>query len=604
MEVKGDEKLYKIRHSLAHVLAQAVLQIRPAAKLAFGPPVDDGFYYDFMFEEPLTPDLFPDIEKRMRKIIAERQEFVASKLSAADAVAHLKKLNQNFKAEYCEELAAGGEKEIGFYTNGPFEDMCAGPHLKHTGEIPPDCFKIDTLAGAYWRGSEKNPQLTRIYGLAFANRAELDAFVKRREEAKKRDHRRLGQELGIFTFSDEVGQGLPLWMPNGTVIRDELEKLGKEEERRDGYVRVATPHITKDKLYYRSGHLPFYKSDMYSPLEIDGEQFYLKPMNCPHHHQIYLAQPHSYRELPLRLAEYGQCYRYENSGALSGLMRVRGFCQNDSHIYCRYDQAKEEFLKVMRLHARHYDLMGIKEYYMRFSKPDLNKLDKYVNEPHKWLAAMKIVKEAMDESGYPYVEADGEAAFYGPKIDFMVKSVIGVEYAISTNQLDFLATERFGLTYTGEDGKDHPVYVIHRAPLGSHERFIAFLIEQYAGSFPTWLSPVQAMVIPIADRHNEYGRKVYEALRNADVPTAYGGVRVEIDESRESMQKKIRNAQMRKIPYMLIAGDNEARDGSVSVRLRNGQDLKAMSLEKFLERIGKEVKDRKDVLTEAVPAAA
>ncbi|MBX7143427.1 MAG: threonine--tRNA ligase [Oligoflexia bacterium] len=604
MEVKGDEKLYKIRHSLAHVLAQAVLQIRPGAKLAFGPPVDDGFYYDFMFDEPLTPDLFPDIEKRMRKIIAERQEFVASKLSSQEAIAHLKKLNQNFKAEYCEELAAGGEKEIGFYTNGPFEDMCAGPHLKHTGEIPPDCFKIDTLAGAYWRGSEKNPQLTRIYGLAFSNRSELDAFVKRREEAKKRDHRRLGQELAIFTFSDEVGQGLPLWMPNGTVMRDELEKLGKEEERRDGYVRVATPHLTKDKLYYRSGHLPFYKSDMYSPLEIDGEQFYLKPMNCPHHHQIYLAQPHSYRELPLRLAEYGQCYRYENSGALSGLMRVRGFCQNDSHIYCRFDQAKEEFLKVMRLHARYYDLMGIKEYYMRFSKPDLNKLDKYVNEPQKWLAAMKIVKEAMDESGYPYVEAEGEAAFYGPKIDFMIKSVIGVEYAISTNQLDFLATERFGLTYTGEDGKDHPVYVIHRAPLGSHERFIAFLIEQYAGSFPTWLSPVQAMVIPIADRHNEYGRKVYEMLRNADVPTAYGGVRVEIDESRESMQKKIRNAQMRKIPYMLIAGDNEARDGTVSVRLRSGQDLKAISLEKFMQRITQEVKQRRDLVSEAVPAAA
>jgi threonyl-tRNA synthetase len=594
MEVKGNEKLYKIRHSLAHVLAQAVLQIRPTAKLAFGPPIDDGFYYDFLFEEPLTTEDFGDIEKRMRKIIGEQQKFVGSSMPAAEAIQHLKKLGQNFKAEYCEELVGQGEKEIGFYVNGPFEDMCAGPHVEHTGQIPADCFKIDTLAGAYWRGSEKNPQLTRIYGLAFTNKKELEAFVQKREEAKKRDHRRLGQDLKIFTYSDDVGQGLPLWMPNGTVLRDELEKLAREEERRDGYVRVATPHLTKDKLYYRSGHLPYYKSDMYSPIDIDGEQFYLRPMNCPHHHQIYLAEPHSYRDLPLRLAEYGQVYRYENSGALSGLMRTRGFCQNDSHIYCRFDQAKTEFLKVMKLHARYYDMMGIKEYYMRFSKPDLNKLDKYVNEPAKWIAAMKIVQEAMDESGFPYVEAEGEAAFYGPKIDFMIKSVIGVEYAISTNQLDFLATERFGLTYKGEDGKDHPVYVIHRAPLGSHERFVAFLIEQFAGAFPTWLSPVQAVVVPIADRHNEYGQKVYELLRNADIPTANGGVRIELDDSRESMQKKIRNAQTRKIPYMLVVGDKEAQDNTVSVRLRNGTDLKAMSLDSLLERILTEVKQRRD----------
>jgi threonyl-tRNA synthetase len=594
MEVKGNEKLYKIRHSLAHVLAQAVLQIRPTAKLAFGPPIDDGFYYDFLFDEPLTSENFADIEKRMRKIIGEQQKFVGSSLKASEAIEHLKKLGQNFKAEYCEELVSQGEKEIGFYVNGTFEDMCAGPHVEHTGQIPADCFQIDSLAGAYWRGSEKNPQLTRIYGLAFGNRKELDAFIQRREEAKKRDHRRLGQELKIFTYSDDVGQGLPLWMPNGTVLRDELEKLAKEEERRDGYVRVATPHLTKDKLYFRSGHLPYYKSDMYSPIEIDGEQFYLRPMNCPHHHQIYLAEQHSYRDLPLRLAEYGQVYRYENSGALSGLMRTRGFCQNDSHIYCTFDQAKAEFLKVMQLHARYYDMMGIKEYYMRFSKPDLNKLDKYVNEPEKWIAAMKIVQEAMDESGYPYVEAEGEAAFYGPKIDFMIKSVIGVEYAISTNQLDFLATERFGLTYKGEDGKEHPVYVIHRAPLGSHERFVAFLIEQFAGAFPTWLSPVQAVVVPIADRHNEYGKKVYELLRNADVPTAYGGVRVELDDSRESMQKKIRNAQTRKVPYMLVVGDKEAQDNTVAVRLRNGTDLKAMSLDSFLARFTLEVKQRRD----------
>lgn len=596
MEANTNDPLYKLRHSLAHVLAQAVLQIRPNAKLGFGPPIDDGFYYDFIFETPLTPEEFPDIEKRMRKIIADRQGFSEKKLSAASAVQHLKDQNQNFKVEFCQELIAQGEKEIGFYTNGPFEDMCRGPHVEHTGQIPPDCFKIDTLAGAYWRGSEKNPQMTRIYGLAFQNKQTLNEYIVKREESKKRDHRKLGQELGIFILSEDVGQGLPLWMPSGAIIREELEKVAKEEERKEGYQRVFTPHITKDKLYYRSGHLPFYRQDMYSPIDIDGEQFFLKPMNCPHHHQIYLANPHSYRELPIRLAEYGQCYRHEDSGALTGLMRVRGFCQNDAHIYCRFDQAKDEFIKVMQLHARYYDIFQIKDYFMRFSKPDLAKLDKYVNEPEKWIKAMEIIKQAMDESGFPYVEAAGEAAFYGPKIDFMIKSVIGNEYAISTNQLDFLATERFDLHYKAEDGSDQPVYVIHRAPLGSHERFVAFLIEQYAGAFPVWLSPVQAMIVPIADRHVEYAKKVHERLFSADVPTVHGGVRVEIDDSRESMQKKIRNAQMKKIPYMLVIGDKEVQDGTVSVRLRNGNDLKAMSVDTFFERINLEIRTRKDTV--------
>jgi threonyl-tRNA synthetase len=485
-----------------------------------------------------------------------------------------------------------GANQVSFYQTGDFVDLCRGPHVENSSQT--GVFKLSNITGAYWRGNEKNKQLQRVYGLVFATKEELDYYLWQQEEAKKRDHRKLGQDLEIFTFSEDVGQGLPLWLPNGTIIREELERLAKEEERREGYSRVATPHITKDKLYYRSGHLPYYREDMYAPITIDEEEYFLKPMNCPHHHQIYLAKPRSYRDLPLRLAEYGQVYRFEQSGALSGLMRTRGFNQNDSHIYCREDQAKDEFLKVMRLHARYYDLLGVKEYYMRFSKPDLNKLDKYVNEPEKWRAAIAIIEQAMQESGLPYIEAPGEAAFYGPKIDFMIKSVIGNEYAISTNQLDFLATERFQLFYTGEDNKDHPVYVIHRAPLGSHERFVAFLLEHYAGVFPTWLAPVQAIIIPISDRHNAYAEQVYQQLFNADVPTAPGGIRVELASGNDTLNKKTRNAETRKIPYILVVGDKEVESGQVNVRKHGGVQLGTLAVEDLIARINQEVRSRQD----------
>jgi len=379
------------------------------------------------------------------------------------------------------------------------------------------------------------------------------------------------------------------------VIRQELEFLAVQEERKDGYKRVSTPEITKENLYIRSRHLAYYGEDMYSPIDIEGENYYLKPMNCPHHHMIYLATRHSYRELPLRLAEYGHCYRYEASGGLSGLMRVRGFTQNDAHIYCRFDQAKEEFIKVMRLHARYYDLMDIKEYYMRLSLPDLDKLDKYVDQPDKWLKALEIIKEAMKESGYAYVEGPGEAAFYGPKIDFMIKSAIGTEYTISTNQLDFLATQTFDLKYIGEDGADHPVYVIHRAPLGTHERFTAFLIEHYAGAFPVWLAPIQVRVIPISEKVADYAQKVMDTLFATPVVNGTAGLRVDIDTSNERMQKKIRDAQLQKIPYMLVVGEREAAEGKVAVRLRSGKDLGAMPLEQFTARIKQEAESRKDV---------
>jgi threonyl-tRNA synthetase len=419
--------------------------------------------------------------------------------------------------------------------------------------------------------------------------------LHRLAEAERRDHRRIGKELELFTFSPDVGAGLPLWMPNGMVIRQELEFLALQEERRDGYRRVATPHIAKDALYLRSRHLPYYAEDMYQPLDIDGEKYYLRPMNCPHHHLIYGATRHSYRELPLRIAEYAQDYRYEASGGLSGLMRVRGFCQNDAHIYCRYDQAEEEFIRVMQLHARYYDLMDIKEYYMRLSLPDTANLEKYVNEPEKWLAAAEIIRAAMKKSGYPFVEAKGEAAFYGPKVDFMIKSVIGTEYAISTNQLDFLATETFGLNYIGEDGREHPLYVIHRAPLGSHERFTAFLIEHYAGAFPTWLAPIQARIIPITDRVADYALGVRDRLTALQVVNGTAGLRVDIDLSAERMQRKIREAQTWKIPYMLVIGDKEAQSDSVAVRLRSGKDLGPMPLETFMNRIRREAESRHDV---------
>jgi threonyl-tRNA synthetase len=595
-------------------MAAAIHQLWPQAKFGVGPAIDNGFFYDVELPETLKLEDLEKIELAMRQLKNKKVPFERIELPIDDAIALMDKLGQRYKVELLGLLkergstavakdtgdddavgvgeGAGGVPTVSLYKTGDFIDLCRGPHVRNAGEI--GHFRLNRLAGAYWRGDARNPQLQRIYGLCYPTKEEVEKALWQIEEAKKRDHRKLGAELGLFTFSADVGAGLPLWLPKGTVMRQELEFLALQEERRDGYVRVATPQITKEALYYRSRHLPYYKDDMYPPIDIEGENFYLRPMNCPHHYQLYLAQKHSYRELPLRLAEYGQVYRYEPSGGLSGLMRVRGFCQNDAHIFCRYDQAKDEFLKVMRLHARYYDLMGIEEYYMRLSLPDLGKLEKYVNEPQKWLAALEIVRVAMKESGYPFVEADDEAAFYGPKVDFMIKSAIGTEFAISTNQLDFLATETFGLTYVGDDGAEHPVYVIHRAPLGSHERFVAFLIEHFAGAFPVWLSPIQIRVVPITDRQNDYALALRDKIFEVPVMNGTSGLRVDVDLSNERMQKKIRNAQTEKIPYMLVVGDREAAEGKVAVRLRSGKDLGAMPLEAFIARVKGEAESRHD----------
>jgi threonyl-tRNA synthetase len=590
---KKDEKsLELIRHDAAHLLAMAVQELFPGTQVTIGPAIDDGFYYDFARAEPFTPEDLPKIEAKMHEIVKQARPTRREVWPRDKAVKHFQDIGEKYKAELIASIPAN--EDVSIYYHGDWHDLCRGPHFRTTADIG-DAFKLTKIAGAYWRGDAKNAQLQRIYGTAWRDKKELDTYIERLAEAEKRDHRKLGRELELFTFSPDVGPGLPLWMPNGMVIRQELEFLALNEERKDGYRRVATPHITKEALYYRSRHLPYYAESMYAPLDIDGENYYLRPMNCPHHHLIYAATRHSYRELPLRIAEYGQDYRYEASGGLSGLMRVRGFCMNDAHIYCRYDQAKDEFIRVMKLHARYYDLMDIKEYYMRLSLPDLDKLDKYVDEPEKWLDALKIIRQAMDESGLKYVEGKGEAAFYGPKIDFMIKSVIGTEYTISTNQLDFLATQTFDLKYIGEDGADHPVYVIHRAPLGTHERFTAFLIEHYAGAFPTWLAPIQARVIPISDKAADYAQKVLDALFNTPVVNGTAGLRVDIDTSNERMQKKIRDAQLQKIPYMLVVGEREAAEGKVAVRLRSGKDLGPMPLESVISRIKTEAESRVDV---------
>ncbi len=609
-------QLQLTRHSCAHLMAAAIQELWPTAKFGVGPAIKNGFYYDVLFDEPIGAEDLAVIETRMKALQKKKLPFTLTDRPIGGAIAFMQEHHQPFKVELLNLLKEkgstavaketgdgdvvgdGGVDHVTFYEVGTFVDLCRGPHVRNTAAT--GHFKLTQIAGAYWRGDERNVQLQRIYGLCFETKDALEKEVWRIEQAKLRDHRKLGKELQLFSFSPEVGSGLPIWLPKGTVLRDELTRLARDEERKDGYQPVVTPVITKADLYYKSGHLPFYKGDMYEPMDIDGEKFYLRPMNCPHHHQVFLAKPLSYRNMPMRIAEYGDVYRYEASGALSGLMRTRGFCQNDAHLYCRYDQAKDEFVRVMRLHARYYKLFDIQDFYMRLSLPDLTKLDKYVNKPDKWIAALEIIRAAMAETGYNYVEAEGEAAFYGPKIDFMIRSAIGTEYAISTNQLDFLASDRFGLTYVGEDGTQHPVYVIHRAPLGSHERFVAFLIEHYAGAFPTWLAPVQLRVIPIADRHIDYARKVVEHFFSADVATGTGGLRIDMDDSSERMQKKIREGQLEKIPYFLVVGDREEQDGTASVRLRSGRDLGSMPLDAILDRVKHEIAHRRDIVDEAV----
>ena len=597
MSEKVKDDLYCIRHSLSHVLAQAVLEIRPGSKLGFGPPIDDGFYYDFILSEPIEEGDFKDIEKRMRKIINQKQEFTEENLPQDEALARIESMGEPYKKEYAQELfdTRQGMDSLRFYTNGTFVDMCEGPHVKDTGELPADAFKLRSIAGAYWRGSEKNAMMTRIYAWAFKTKDELKEYARKWQEAQARDHKKLGKELHLYTISEEIGKGLPLWMPNGTVVRDELEKYMPELEFKDGYQRVATPHLAKTSLYEKTGHLPYYKDGMYPFMDVkegageDGMTSYvLKPMNCPHHHMIYNAEKRSYRDLPLRLAEYGHCYRYEDSGSLSGMLRVRGMCMNDAHIYCTAESIQEEFLAVMEMHRVLYEKLGIHDYHMRLSTwdPDDPKgKEKYVNNPLAWEDSQVRVREAMKQSGLPFDEVKGEAAFYGPKIDFQFKTVTGREETASTNQLDFAIPERLNMVYTAADGSEKHPYVIHRAPAGTHERFVAFLIEHFAGAFPTWLAPVQVKIVPVADKYVEYGEKLKKELRGEMV-------RAEVDDSSETMGKKIRTAIKQKIPHVLVVGEQEMTAQTVTARRYGSEEQQAMPFQEFKDQLLTSIRTR------------
>ena len=595
------DDLHKLRHSLAHVLAQAVLKRWPDTKITIGPPIDTGCYYDFLFREPISAEDFKQIEKDMRGIINQGQTFEVEELSAKDAIAYWKKRKQPFKIELIEDLQKEGVKEVTHYRNvdamgnETFVDLCRGGHVENLKEIPADSFKIMSLAGAYWRGDEKREQLTRIYVAAFPTKAELQAYLVMLEEAKKRDHRKIGKEMELFTFSEDVGPGLPLWTPRGTIMADELERLARETEAAAGYQRVRTPHIAKGQLYARTGHLAHYKGMMFPPMKLDDEgEYYLKPMNCPHHHQIFAMRPRSYRELPLRLAEYGHCYRYEGSGALFGLMRVRSLSMNDAHMYCTEEQFESEFVGVANMYLAYFKLFGIGKYMMRLSLHDPKGLGKkYVNEPKLWLKTEEMVRSAMKKAAINYVEVPNEAAFYGPKIDVEVQSAIGREFTLATNQVDFDVPGKLGLTYIDASGKEQTPLCIHRAPLGTHERFIGFLIEHFAGHFPLWLAPTQVAVIPVASAHEGYAQKVMDELRGVKITQASGfGLRAELLEASDSLGKRIRNGEQQRTPYLLVLGDKEAADNSVTVRNVMTKAQTTVSLAEFVKKVSDDVVKR------------
>ncbi len=559
--VPQESDLHKKRHSLAHIMAQAVMERHPGTQLGFGPAIDDGFYYDFLLPDQLTADELPEIEERMRQIIAEGHEFQRRDLPADEAVGVLRERDQTLKVEWAQELKEeGGEETLVFYRHGEFEDLCEGPHVETTKVIDPKSFKLDSIAGAYWRGNHTRPMLLRIYGLAFDTGKELRGYLKRRELAMQRDHRKLGKELELYMISEEVGPGLVMWLPAGNVVRQELERFAEEFEFHAGYQRVSTPVITKDTLYQRSGHLEHYKENMYPPMVLDDATYYLRPMNCPHHHLIFASRPRSYRELPLRLAEYGNVFRYELAGTLAGLLRVRSMCMNDAHIYCREDQAEEELAAVLDLYKLVYGKFRIDGFSMRLSLHDpKSKSEKYVEDPEIWRRAEEITRRVLQDSGIPFEEVRGEAAFYGPKIDCQLKNVVGREETVSTNQLDHVMAERFDLSYIGEDGREHRPVIIHRAILSTHERFVAFLIEHLGGAFPTWLAPVQLQVIPVAPAFSDYAARVAQTFRDERF-------RAEVDLSSERFNKKIRAATVRKIPNILIVGEREAADEAVTWR--------------------------------------
>lgn len=571
-------------HSSAHLMAEAVEQLYPGVKFWVGPALDNGFYYDMdLGDRKLAEEDLQGIEKKMNELARQNNKFERKEIRKDEAVNYFAEKGDEYKLDLLQNLQDG---EITFYSQGTFTDLCRGPHIPHTGLIK--AIKLTNIAGAYWKGDEKNKQLIRVYGVTFPSQKEMDEHLAMLEEAKKRDHRKLGKELGIYTMDDDVGPGLPLWLPNGTIVIEELEKLAKETETAGGYKRVVTPHIAKENLYLTSGHLPYYEDSMYPPMELEGVKYYLKAMNCPHHHKIFAAEPKSYKDLPFRLAEYGTCYRYEQSGELFGLMRVRCLHMNDAHIYCTKEQFYEEFKAVNDMYRKYFKIFGIDKYVMRLSLHDPAKLGKkYVDQPELWKETELLVRDVLVKTETPFIEVQDEAAFYGPKIDVQIWSAIGREFTLATNQVDFAQGRSFNLSYTTANNQSDTPLIIHRAPLGTHERFIGFLLEHYAGKFPVWLAPVQVKLLPISDKFLDYAKTILQKLKKADI-------RAEIDDRNEKIGKKIRDTEMLKVPYMLVVGEKEMNEGKVAVRRQGKGDTGVQLVDDFINATLNEIMERKD----------
>ncbi len=569
-------------HSSAHLMAEAVESMYPGVKFWVGPPLDNGFYYDIdLGDHHISEEDLEGLEKKMNELAKQDNAFIRTEISKQDAITYFTEKQDEYKLDLLSNLEDGN---ITFYQQGNFTDLCRGPHIPSTGHIK--AIKLTNIAGAYWKGNEKNKQLTRLYGITFPNAKLLDEYLTMMEEARKRDHRKIGKDMGIFCFDDDVGQGLPLWMPNGTIIIEELEKLAKETEEDAGYKRVVTPHIAKESMYLTSGHLPYYQDSMFPPMELDGTKYYLKAMNCPHHHKIFDAEPRSYKELPLRLAEYGTCYRYEQSGELFGLMRVRCLHMNDAHIYCTKEQFEQEFRAVNDMYVKYFNIFGIDKYVMRLSLHDPAKLgQKYINEPALWQETEAMVRSVLINSNIPFVEVQDEAAFYGPKIDVQIWSAIGREFTLATNQVDFAQGKRFSLSYNSAENKPEIPLIIHRAPLGTHERFIGFLLEHYAGKFPLWLAPLQVKILPISDKFMEYSQQIAKQLKS-------NGIRVEIDDRSEKIGKKIRDTELARVPYMLVVGEKEMNENAVSLRIQGQGDQGSVSLAELVTRMREAIVNR------------
>ena len=577
---KDDAGKSTMWHSSAHLLAEALEALFPGVKFWVGPPIENGFYYDVDFgDQTITDNDFGAIESKMMELAKQKNPFVRSEMSKADAIAYFAEKEDAYKLDLLEGLEDG---TITFYNQGNFTDLCRGPHMPHTGFVK--AAKVMSIAGAYWKGDEKNKQLTRVYGITFPKKQELNAYLELLEQAKARDHRKLGKEMDLFHFSEKVGQGLPLWLPKGADLRMRLESFLKEAQRKAGYEPVITPHIGNKELYITSGHYAKYGEDSFQPINTpaEGEEYLLKPMNCPHHCEIFKARPRSYRDLPVRFAEFGTVYRYEQSGELHGLTRVRGFTQDDAHIFCTVDQVKEEVGKVIDLVLYIFRTLKFEDFIAQVSLRDPENPEKYIGKDENWDKAERAIQEIADEKGLKTVVELGEAAFYGPKLDFMVRDAIGRKWQLGTVQIDYNLPERFELEYTGADNTKHRPVMIHRAPFGSMERFVAILIEHCAGKFPLWLTPEQVKILPISDRFNEYAESVSKVLENHDI-------RALVDDRSEKVGKKIRDAELEKVPYMLILGESEANDGTVSVRKQGEGDIGGMSVEAFAELIQSEI---------------